>query len=136
MGNCNTKKTEETVDKNIKEREKTVDKNIKKTEKTVDKNIKEREIDYKHSSCVIRSPNDSCKENDYELLKINPDSVPLFHFGTKPFKARVVDVYDGDTCTILFKYHGINVKHKIRLYGYDSPEIKPRKDVPNGKGYG
>ena len=47
------------------------------------------------------------------------------------FRCKVVDVYDGDTVTIiLFNKLGYE-KHKLRMYGYDSPEMKPRLDFPN-----
>lgn len=47
------------------------------------------------------------------------------------FRCKVVDVYDGDTCTIILKNKGSYEKHKLRMYGYDSPEIKPRLNTPN-----
>ena len=47
------------------------------------------------------------------------------------FRCKVVEVYDGDTITIiLFNKCGFE-KHKLRMYGYDSPEIKPKKNIPN-----
>lgn len=47
------------------------------------------------------------------------------------FRCKVVEVYDGDTITIiLFNKCGFE-KHKLRMYGYDSPEMKPKKNVPN-----
>lgn len=36
---------------------------------------------------------------------------------------KVIDVYDGDTCTIIFKTHALE-KFKFRIYGYDSPEMR------------
>lgn len=61
-----------------------------------------------------------CTNNDLELYKLK---------GT--FRAKVVDVYDGDTITIvIFNKCGFE-KHKLRMYGYDSPEMKPRLDVAN-----
>jgi micrococcal nuclease len=50
---------------------------------------------------------------------------------TKVLKAKVVDVYDGDTCTIVY-YQGTTAhKRKFRLYGVDSPELKVGKHVEN-----
>ena len=41
----------------------------------------------------------------------------------------VVEVYDGDTCTIVY-YQGTTVhKRKFRLYGIDTPELKVGKHV-------
>jgi len=60
------------------------------------------------------------KTNDLKLYKLNGS-----------FRAKVVDVYDGDTITIiLFNKCGFE-KHKLRMYGYDSPEIKPKLNIPN-----
>ena len=47
------------------------------------------------------------------------------------FRAKVVDVYDGDTITIvIFNKFGFE-KHKLRMYGYDSPEMKPKLHIEN-----
>lgn len=47
------------------------------------------------------------------------------------FRAKVVDVYDGDTITIvIFNKFGFE-KHKLRMYGYDSPEMKPKLNIEN-----
>jgi len=44
----------------------------------------------------------------------------------------VVDVYDGDTCTvILLDNHNTPYKYKVRMSGYDSPEMKPPLKDPN-----
>ena len=59
-----------------------------------------------------------CKTNDLELYKLKGN-----------FRAKVVDVYDGDTVTIvIFNKCGFE-KHKLRMYGYDSPEMKPKPFV-------
>ena len=49
------------------------------------------------------------------------------------FRAKVVDVYDGDTITIVIFNKGGVEKYKLRMYGYDSPEIKPKLDMLNRK---
>jgi endonuclease YncB( thermonuclease family) len=41
----------------------------------------------------------------------------------------ILSIYDGDTCTVGFKRKGEFLKTKVRLLGYDSPEIKPRKNI-------
>lgn len=49
------------------------------------------------------------------------------------YRAKVVSVYDGDTITIiLFNKCGFE-KHKVRMYGYNSPELKPRLNIKNRK---
>jgi endonuclease YncB( thermonuclease family) len=51
-------------------------------------------------------------------------------FSDKIVKARVVDVYDGDTITCVTKYMGSNkfVKIKCRLIGIDTPEMRGGTD--------
>jgi endonuclease YncB( thermonuclease family) len=46
-------------------------------------------------------------------------------------EAKVVDVYDGDTIRVTFLHNGEFQQWKSRMMGYDSPEMKPRKDNPN-----
>ena len=44
---------------------------------------------------------------------------------------KVVDVYDGDTCRVVFNHNGQINKWNIRMNGYDSPEMRPSKSLPN-----
>jgi len=44
---------------------------------------------------------------------------------------KVVDVYDGDTCKVVFDMNGDLYRWNIRMDGYDTPEMRPRKTVPN-----
>lgn len=71
------------------------------------------------------------KINVRELMRVNPDSVDLFSLKGKVYPCRIVSVYDGDTCTALFKMKTHFVKFKVRMLGYDSPEMKPRLNLPN-----
>jgi endonuclease YncB( thermonuclease family) len=52
---------------------------------------------------------------------------PLFSLGGMKFTAKVVYVYDGDTIHCVFKFNGTYQRFKIRMMGYDSPEIKPKQ---------
>jgi endonuclease YncB( thermonuclease family) len=45
--------------------------------------------------------------------------------------AKVLSCYDGDTCTVKIRRNGRFFKEKVRMYGYDSPEMKPSKDMKN-----
>jgi endonuclease YncB( thermonuclease family) len=47
------------------------------------------------------------------------------------FRCKIVDVYDGDTVTIILINKLGFEKHKLRMYGYDSPEMKPKLNHPN-----
>ena len=51
--------------------------------------------------------------------------LPVFSFAGMIVKARVVDVHDGDTITIVFFFRGLPIKYHIRMLGYDSPEMRP-----------
>ena len=59
------------------------------------------------------------------LAKYDDTSVELFSLNNKIVYAKIVRVYDGDTCYAVFMLHGKPVKFHIRMEGYDSPEIKP-----------
>jgi endonuclease YncB( thermonuclease family) len=63
-------------------------------------------------------------ENDFSELK-------KFTFGGIITKCKIVDIYDGDTVTIVFYYNDIPIKDSFRMYGYDSPEMKPSKTLTN-----
>lgn len=62
----------------------------------------------------------------------NFDNTTNFSFNNKIFYARVVDIYDGDTCTCIFYFNDNYYKFKIRLANIDTCEIKS-KDEENKK---
>lgn len=66
-----------------------------------------------------------------KLNNINSDDISIFSLAGYSTQAKVVDVYDGDTCTIVLKWEGKYRKFKCRCYGYDSPEMKPRLNIEN-----
>ena len=47
------------------------------------------------------------------------------------YLSKVVDVYDGDTVTVVLYNKGGFEKHKLRLKGIDTPELKPNKNIEN-----
>jgi len=54
----------------------------------------------------------------------------------RTFKAHVVNVYDGDTCTVKFNpwpadSHSREWEFKVRLLGYDSEEIRQPRNLSN-----
>ncbi len=63
--------------------------------------------------------------NLYRLSRIDADKIPVHSMNGIKTYARVVDVYDGDTITIIMKYNNKYDKFKIRMYGYDAPEMRP-----------
>jgi endonuclease YncB( thermonuclease family) len=46
-------------------------------------------------------------------------------------KALVIDVYDGDTITVVFKHFDKINSWKIRLLGINTPELRPSKTLEN-----
>lgn len=70
-----------------------------------------------------------------ELKKLNPSEVKSFSFEGVEKYARIVKVYDGDTCTILFRWKKQNIKTSCRIYGIDTPEIRTKNQKEKTKGY-
>jgi endonuclease YncB( thermonuclease family) len=64
------------------------------------------------------------------LENLNDSNVKLFSFEGKKIKAKIVRVYDGDTCWAVFYHNKEPIKMKIRMHGYDAPELKPPLNMP------
>ncbi len=47
------------------------------------------------------------------------------------YLVKVLSVYDGDTLTVILKRGGKWISQKVRMTGYDTPEIKPLKSKEN-----
>ena len=67
----------------------------------------------------------------YKLYKVDDDNIPVFSLNGYRILGRVVDIYDGDSCTIIFEWEGKMRKFKCRCNGYDSPEMKPLLNIEN-----
>ena len=48
---------------------------------------------------------------------------------------RVIDIYDGDTCTVVIKFNDQYFKHTVRLCGIDSCEIKGKEEENKQNAY-
>lgn len=68
-------------------------------------------------------------ESNDELNNCDIESTPFFSFENHVHLAKIIKCYDGDTIHCIFKIDGEYKKFKIRLYGYDAPEIKPNKNI-------
>lgn len=68
--------------------------------------------------------NDFLKESEF-LKDKTFDNTPYFDFEGMTMIAKPCQIYDGDTFTAIFRYEGIVMKYRCRMYGYDSPEMKP-----------
>ena len=67
-----------------------------------------------------------------ELKDLKSKSIIRFSLKGKERYAKVVSIYDGDTCDLAFCVHDkVNslVRYKCRMSGYDAPEL----DEPNGE---
>ena len=69
-----------------------------------------------------------------KLLKCTNENTEYYKFNNQKFYCKVVDIYDGDTITIAVKLNKKIYKHKVRMFGYDSPEMKPRRSNINRDG--
>ena len=70
---------------------------------------------------------------DDKLINIDENFVPNVIFKDCRIRARVIDVYDGDTITVIFLIENTPVQFKIRLSGIDTPEIKSGKKKLNSE---
>lgn len=70
---------------------------------------------------------DTLYSEDYLLRAIDVTQVPDVLCSEKPIRARVIDVYDGDTITVVFLIGSEPVQMKIRINGIDCPEIRSGK---------
>ena len=65
------------------------------------------------------------------LKTINNEDINLFSFDGYKTLCKIVDIYDADTCKIVFIYNNTIVKFNCRLLSINAPEIKPRKNILN-----
>lgn len=59
-------------------------------------------------------------------------------FNTKPYfpqitRGKVIKVYDGDTIWVVSKIHGNVYRFNIRMYGYNSPELRDKNPLEQKK---
>jgi len=66
-----------------------------------------------------------------KLLNATNKNVDLFNLNNKEIIAKIVNVYDADTCKAVFYLDNKLTKFTIRLVGINTPEIRPPKSHPN-----
>lgn len=66
-----------------------------------------------------------------DILAVDVNCINYFSLNGNTFVAKVCNIYDGDTCSVLFSYRNEFIKYKCRMMGYDSPELKPLLSKPN-----
>lgn len=74
--------------------------------------------------------NSDANDSSHDLMHASLD-IPDFSVAGYKTVCKVVDVYDGDTCKVVFMYNGKLSKWTVRLSGYDTPEIRLPKNLPN-----
>ena len=64
-------------------------------------------------------------------MKLCDKKTPKFSIDGQMKLCKVVDIYDGDSCRVVFNHNGHINKWNIRMNGYDSPEMRPSKSLEN-----
>jgi endonuclease YncB( thermonuclease family) len=76
-------------------------------------------------------PVESLTPDQHRLLQDANSSVPLFSLAGRVLWAKIVSVYDGDTChAVIYITPTQMAKFKCRSYGIDCPEMKPSRSIP------
>jgi endonuclease YncB( thermonuclease family) len=60
-------------------------------------------------------------------------TTPEFTLNSLKCKARVVDIYDGDTCTLVIPVNSTMYKFNVRLFGIDTCEMKSKDESQKEK---
>lgn len=61
----------------------------------------------------------------------NFDDTDVYNRDGEEIDAIVTSIYDGDTITVGIIENCKKRKYNLRMYGYDSPELKPSLSIPN-----
>lgn len=64
-----------------------------------------------------------------ELDDYNKDNTEFFSLNGETHLAKIIKCYDGDTIHCIFKHNDTYQKFRIRMFGYDSPEMRPSKKI-------
>ena len=82
--------------------------------------------------CIMSTAIDE-EDEEKKLMECTYKNTKKFTFAGKTFKAKCVKVYDGDTATVVIRVFGGYYKFNVRMDGYDTPELKPKKGTPEEK---
>lgn len=66
-----------------------------------------------------------------DLSQCTLNNTPELILAGKNKKCKVLQVYDGDTIWLATKINGKYYKIRVRMKGYDSPELRPKLDTLN-----
>jgi endonuclease YncB( thermonuclease family) len=68
-------------------------------------------------------------------LDLSEANTPWLSFDKQIIKCKVVDIYDGDTITVILPLNGKMFKKKCRLFGIDCAEIRTKNLEEKSCGY-
>ena len=71
------------------------------------------------------------KKQTQTLQNIQRQDLITFNLYNYKTTAKVVDVHDGDSIEVIFDFEGQFLKVKVRMYGYDSINIRRPKNEEN-----
>ena len=74
---------------------------------------------------------DNLSEDIEKIININNDDINIFSLEGQEKIGKVVDIYDADTCKIIFILDNKIVKFNCRLNDINGPELKQPKKNPN-----
>ena len=66
------------------------------------------------------------KRLTYKLSSLDEKEIKFLTLKGQKFPCKCVDVYDGDTITLIVPFHDTFYKMKCRLYGIDTPEKRTK----------
>jgi len=66
-----------------------------------------------------------------KLRNIADNDIDIFNFKNLRTYGKIIKNYDGDTADCVILRDEILYRFKVRLYGYDSPEMKPSLNINN-----
>jgi endonuclease YncB( thermonuclease family) len=66
-----------------------------------------------------------------ELKRLTDKDIGEFSLEGVECPGKIVDIYDGDTCKVILMHDGKYMKFNCRLFGIDTPEMKPSASKPN-----
>lgn len=62
------------------------------------------------------------------------ENTPDFSFEGQQHLCRLIDVYDGDTMTVIFEVHGKFSQFRVRLFGINTSEIRTLDSIEKDNG--
>ena len=66
-----------------------------------------------------------------QLINCLDKNVECFNLKNLEFICKITNVYDADTCRVVFFFNNQLIKYTLRLKGIDTPEIRPKLIKPN-----